>query len=177
MQTEPPNHRKSGSNTDPSASPTTMRHISVVGNQLLGLGTGIWTTGALYFRNISHSTPKLATAPICTAKKMPGRPLFQKKSLKFILYCAAISMLGGSPISVAVPCRFDAMAIPIRKGAGDVFSFRASSMAIGATINTVATLAAKMLMKLDIAHTPRIAQHTFGLLSISQSLSTAGALL
>ena len=53
---------------------------------------------------------------------------------------AARSMLGVSPIRIAIPCRFEDTASPITTGTGETPVLRVSCSAIGAMISTVTTL-------------------------------------
>ncbi len=96
-------------------------------------------------RKNQYNTKKPNIAPNCTMKKSDGFPWNTKNSLKpKFVPCReikpAVIMLGGSPTSVAVPCKFDEIAIPISTGTGDAFKRCAIASAIGATISTVATL-------------------------------------
>ena len=83
-------------------------------------------------------------------------------------------MLGGSPISVAVPCRFDEMAMPIKSGTGDAFSRLAIASPIGATIKMVATLSTNAEIPDDRAHSHSIAIPAVLERIISQSANHAG---
>ena len=78
-----------------------------------------------------------------TTKNRLGRPWNTKKSLKVIRVALAKIMLGGSPTSVAVPCRFEDKHIPRIKGTGETLSLRDTSNAIGATMSTVAIFSTK----------------------------------
>ena len=92
-----------------------------------------------YFLKRKKSTRAETAAPIWTAKKMRGFPSIKKKSLKFIFANPARSMLGGSPMRVAAPCRFALIAIPMKRGTGLMSHFFEIDMAIGATRSTTAT--------------------------------------
>ena len=63
-----------------------------------------------------------------------------RKSLKLSPPRLAMTMLGGSPISVAVPPMLDANASAIRNGAGPISSRSHTSSVTGAISNTVVTL-------------------------------------
>ncbi len=66
-----------------------------------------------------------------------------RKSLKLRPARLAMMMLGGSPISVAVPPMFDANASAIKNGAAPIASRSHTSSVTGAISNTVVTLSNK----------------------------------
>ena len=77
---------------------------------------------------------------------MPGFPIIQKKSRKFIPAKLPSSILVVSPTMVAAPCKLEDTAMAISTGTGEIFSFREMASPTGATISTVATLSTKALM-------------------------------
>ena len=68
--------------------------------------------------------------PSCIAKNIPGLWLKTKKSLKVKCAFAAKIILGGSPIRVATPSRFEQTAVPKIIGTGLILSFFAIEKAI-----------------------------------------------
>mgnify|MGYP007128602244 CR=1 FL=1 len=52
----------------------------------------------------------------------------------------------GSPIKVAAPCKLEEMAMVIRRGTGEVFSFLAIAKAIGVSMSKVETFSSKALI-------------------------------
>ena len=70
-------------------------------------------------------------------------PRLMTKSLKVIPDRPAMMMLGGSPMSVAVPPMFEAIASASRNGTGEVPSRSQTSSVTGATSSTVVTLSSR----------------------------------
>ena len=79
-----------------------------------------------------------------------------------------------SPTSVAAPCKFDATAIAITDGTGDILSFLAIITATGATISTVATLSTKAEIIPENAESAMTVQRISGIFSIITSAMSAG---
>ena len=126
--------------------------------------------------DLLFSIIKEKTKPACTAKKIPGLPLNQKKSLKLIGMYPAMSMLSGSPTRVPAPWRLLAIAIPIRNGTGETSSCFDMAKAIGATMSTVATFSPKVEIIPEIRHTDSMAHPTFFDFETSISARYAGTL-
>ena len=117
------------------------------------------------------------TAPNSTAKNIPGRPLYQKKSTKLISSAEPSIIAVVSPTKVAAPCKLEETAIAIIKGTGFVFNFLQISRATGATISTVATLSTNAEIIPAKSAMATAAHLTFGTFSIIKSASNSGILL
>ena len=87
------------------------------------------------------------------------------------------SMLGGSPMRVAAPCRLLEIAMATMIRTGFTASFLASASAIGATIITVATFSTKAERTEVSRQMNNIAQVVFGDLSTMVSARYAGTRL
>ena len=136
------------------------------------LGMGAFSFRKRYAKIIAEST-----APSSTAKNIPGRPLYQKKSIKLISSAEPSIIAVVSPTKVAAPCKFDETAIAIIKGTGFVLSFLQISSATGAIISTVATLSTNAEMIPANKAIATAAHLTFGTFSIIKSASNSGILL
>jgi len=86
-------------------------------------------------------------------------------------------MLGGSPISVAAPCKLLDIAIAIIIFTGFILILCVNVSAIGAIIKTVATFSIKVDMNEVKIHIDKTAQAAFFALSMIISAINAGTLL
>ncbi len=81
-----------------------------------------------------------------------------------------------SPTSVAAPCRFDATAMDMILGTGEILSFLQMVSATGATMSTVATLSTKAEMIPANRESETMAHFTFGVFAMMKSAKSDGIL-
>lgn len=175
-ETIPPNLLKSRPKMEILMSPNVISIRIIVGTQVFTSCASTFLVLWVNFLKARKRTKRDAIAPSSTAKKSPGLALRKKKLLKFIFRNPASIILGGSPISVAAPCRFELIAIAIKKGTGETFNFLEISKAMGATIITVATFSQKADINPENAETKRIAKPTVFVFETSLFAINAGTL-
>ena len=115
----------------------------MVGSMVFTLDFPVWVIFSVSLRNRKNITGTVRSAPSSTAKKIPGLPFIQKKSIKSIFANAPSMIEVVSPTSVAAPCRLEETDMERTMGTGEILSSRQIATATGATISTVATLSMK----------------------------------